>query len=194
MVAIDEQSTMAETGVKTSMAALRREIDQHETSILQQISILRNQEKQKMNDYKGALEEHSQEYHVQKAKLENLRTDGTQLMQSKEASEISIQRSNETLKAMQIPRLEYHHVQGIDQLQSLKEQIAQCGRYVKYSNPKLERLILNRTVQHEIRLDDMGLTRADMEIVADAIRSMEVTNSDCCFAFEYYQSPFPWME
>ena len=64
-------------------------------------------------------------------------------MQAKSDFEVYMERSNDALKEMQIPRRQYHYIQGIDQLEILKTQIVQCGRYVRCSNPELEICIVN---------------------------------------------------
>ena len=170
------------------MAALRRVIDEHERSMLQQISAKRTQEKRELEDYKGALARILRECDFQKAGLSILTTDGTKLMQAKADFEVHVKNTNKALQTMQIPRRQYHHIQGIDQLEILKRQIAQCVRYVRCSNPELERRIVNSQGQNYLELQAVCSTSADMEAVAHAVRSNKVSISEFCFAFARHQS------
>ena len=186
IVITGDHSTAAETQVKESMAALRRVIDEHERSTLLQISTIRTQEESELDDYKGALERHLQQCDSQMAKLTSLTTDGTKLMQSKVDFEVYIKRSNDALGGMQIPRRKYHHIQGIDQLEILKKQILPYSRYVKCSNPELEKGIVDSQGQKHLKLNGMGLTPADMEAVAPAVRSNKVSNGEVSFTLEHH--------
>ena len=185
IVVTGNHSTAAETQVKQSMEALRRIIDEHERSTLLQISTLRAQEKNELDNYKDALERHLQECDLQMAKLTILATDGTKLMRSKADFEASIRRSNDASKEMQIPRRKYHHIHGIDQLEMLNEQIAQYGLYARCHNPELEKRIIDSQGQNQLQLNGMNLTPADMKVVVTAVRSDKVSNGEVSFAFSH---------
>ena len=159
------------------MAALRLMIDEHEKSTLQQIAALRTEESSRLKDYKAELKWQSIQCDQQKDKLAKLTTDGIDLMQSEAAFKVSMQEITRALEEMQIPRRNYHHIQGIDQMEMVREQITQCGRYVKYSNLKLEQRIAVSDGQSKLELEDVRLTVADMGIVAHAVQSNQVSNS-----------------
>ena len=185
---VDDQSSAATAEAMTLMEALHCVIDEHEKSILLQISTMHTQEKKQLADYKGALERSLQECDSQTAKLAMLATDGTKLMQAKADFEVCIKRGNQTLERMQSPKCKHYHIQGMDQLERLKEQIVLCGQYVKYGNPELEKRTVASRGQKQLELDGMCLNPADMEIVLDAVRSNTVSNSDFCFVFAPHQS------
>ena len=158
------------------MAALRLMIDEHEKSTLQQISALRTEETKRLKDYKAELKWQSLQCDAQKDKLAKLTTDGVDLMKSEVDFIVSIDEIKRALEEMQIPRINYHHIQGIDQMEIVRKQIAQFGRYVKYSNPKIEKRIADSEGQSKLDLDGVGLTIADMDLVAEAVRSNKVSN------------------
>ena len=189
---VDDLGAAAETEVKTSMTAFRRVINEHERSTLLQISAKRTQEKKELNDYKGVLERHLQEYDLQKAKLATLITDRTKLMQAKADFEVHVKRINQTLEVTQIPRRQYHHIQGIDQLEILKKQLVQCVHYVRCSDPEVERRMVDSQGENELKLDGMYLNPSDMRMVLDAVRSDKVSNSDLYFTFATYQRGVFW--
>ena len=172
---------MAAAEMSTLMEALRLVINEHQKSTLLQISTILTEEKKKLADYKSALQRSLQDCDSQRAKLATLTTDGAKLLQANVDFEVSIKRSNQALEDIQISKRQYHHIQGIDQLEILKRQIVQCGRYVKYNNPGLEKRTVASREQKQLKLDGMRLDPADMEIVLDAVRSNKVSRSERSF-------------
>ena len=177
---IDDHSKAAELDVKESMVALRRAIDEHERSTLEQISASRAQEKKQLDDYKGEARRQLRECDLQKAKLEMLMLmkDGSRTVRSIGDFDEDIRRSNEAVQAMQMPKRTYHYVQGLGQLKSIQEQIARCGRYIRCSNRELERRIVDSDGQELLNVDDMNLTPSDMEVVASAVRYNRVRSRE----------------
>ena len=178
---IDDHSKAAELDVKETMAVLRRAIDEHERVTLEQISVLRAQEKKQLDDYKDEARRCLRECDLQKAKLEMLMLmkDGTKTVRSIDDFDDDIRRSNDAVQAMQLPRRTYHYLQGLGQLKSIEEQIARCGRYIRCSNRELERRIVDSDGQELLNVDDMNLTPSDMEAVANAVRYNRVRSSAC---------------
>lgn len=181
---IDDHSKLAELDVKETMAALRRTIDEHERSTLEKISTWRAEEKKQLDDYKNDARQHLRECDLQKAKLEMLMLmkDGSKTVRSIDEFDDDIRRSNETMRAMQMPRRSYHFVQGLRQLQSIQVQIARCGRYIRCSNQELERRIVDSDGQELLDVDDMKLTPLDMEVVTSAVRYNRVRSNGSPFS------------
>ena len=157
------------------MAALRVMINEHEKTVLKQISTVRSEESQRLKDYKAGLKWQTYQWDEQKEKLERLRIDGIDVMRSEAEFQASMANINQALEGMQIPRRNFYHIQGIDQMEKVKKKIAQWGRYVPYSNPEVEEHIADSAGQSKLELNDMCLDLEDVDIVAHTVRSSKVS-------------------
>ena len=121
---------------------------------------------------------HLQECDLLKAKLEMLVSvrDETRLVRSKAEFSRTILATDQTLQAVQIPRRDYHHIQGVDQMQALLQSIAQCARYEPHSNPELEELIVDSNGNDTLNLDGRCRNAGDIRMVVDILGQSTVSH------------------
>jgi transcription termination factor NusB len=165
------------------MVSLRRIIDKHEQTMLQQILTIEVNQKKRMEKCKMSLKNELQSLKMRNATLEMLFStkDHTKLIQVKQEFESYVTKTNETLQRLQMPTRTYHRLQGLDQLQEVKKKILQFGQYVNYSNPQLDKRIADNGKEQKLILTKSSLTDMDIKIVADALRNNTVRK--ICFSF-----------
>ena len=175
---IGYDSAVARKELTKSMLALRQLIDEHGRATLDLISSLEAQEKKALEDYKVPIRLRLQECQVQKAKLEIILSirDETRLVRSRAQFECAILESDQTLQDLQVPRRAYYHIQGVDQAQGLRESIVQCARYERYSNPELEKIIVDSNGSDVLNLDGKCRNHGDMKMVVDILGQSTVSH------------------
>jgi hypothetical protein len=176
ITAIDTDSKSSRKKVTETMASMRQIIDAHEKTMLQHISTIEMKQKKLMEGYKTPLKNELKSLSMKNAKLKILLSsqDHTKLLQVKQEFDAYVNKTNETLQTLEMPTRTYYHLQGLDQLQELKEKILQCEQYVKYINPRLEKKIADNKRNQTLSLEENGLTDFDMKIVADTLRNNAV--------------------
>ncbi|CAF4556775.1 unnamed protein product [Rotaria sp. Silwood2] len=176
---IDNNSKSDRQRMTESMAELRQIIDEHEKNMLQNISNTEEEQKTKLEDYKRSLTNDLQHLNMQKMSFEmlSLISNHNKLLEVKQGFDNYVNETNEKLKLLPMPTVTEYFLEGIDQLQSLKQNILQCGRYIEvppYRNPQLEQFINDNRKNRRIDLKLRNLTDSDMKIVADMIRQSTV--------------------
>ncbi|CAF5026505.1 unnamed protein product, partial [Rotaria sp. Silwood1] len=159
-----------------TMAEIRRVMDDHEKNILQNIFYTEKEQKKRIEDYKIPLTNELQRLNMQKVSFEMLSSmrNRTKLLEAKERFDDYVNKTNEKLKSLQMPPVTDYFLEGVDQLQSVKEKILQCGEYVeisRYHNPQLEKFISENGTKQELDLKLRNLTDSDMIFVADMLRN-----------------------
>ena len=115
------------------MKSLRGIIDEHEKSVLKQISVTEESQTKIMVDYRSRMQAElgrlNQEITnftmIVKAK------NPTKLMQAEQRFKEFIEGADGQLEKLALPTAAVHHLEGLDKLQLLKEEILKFGRYVK---------------------------------------------------------------
>jgi hypothetical protein len=161
------------------MTSLRKIIDEHEKAMLQQILTIEKEQKKQLEDYKIPLKNDMQNLNIQKTTLEMLLSskNHTKLLQTKQGFDNYVKKTNETLKSLQMPTRTEYFLEGLDQFQTIKEKIIQCGRYVEvppYHNSQLETIIADNRTNQKLDLNYRSLTDSDMKIVANLLQQSTV--------------------
>ena len=179
---VDNESRSNRIKITEAMISLRELINEHEDAILRQISTNENEQKKQLEDYKTKLNNELQNVNMQKVAFEMLISskDHMKLLQSKQRFDDYVNNTNGTLKSLSTPTATEYCLQGLDQLENLKEKIAQCGQYVQippYCNPQLEQLMTDNRTAQTLNLSNRNLTDLDMQIVANVLRKSKVGKS-----------------
>lgn len=162
------------------MAALRQTIDEHEQKVLDEIIKIETDQKQQIEEYQVRLQSEQHSLDIQKSNFTIILSvkEHTKLLQAKQGFIDYSNRTNDTLKDLQPPILTGYRIEGLYQLETLQEQIYQCGQFVQsstYSNSELENRITDNQVKTALKLDKQGLTDQDMEIIAATLRKTTVS-------------------
>ncbi|CAF3754566.1 unnamed protein product [Rotaria sp. Silwood1] len=176
---IDNNSKFSRQKMTETMAEIRRVIDKHEKDMLRNILKTEKEQKKRVEDYKIPLTNELQRLNMQKVSFEMLSSmrNRTKLLEAKERFDDYVNKTNEKLKSLQMPPVTDYFLEGVDQLQSVKEKILQCGEYVeisRYHNPQLEKFISENGTKQELDLKLRNLTDSDMIFVADMLRNSTV--------------------
>ncbi|CAF3716466.1 unnamed protein product [Rotaria sp. Silwood1] len=176
---IDNNSKFSRQKMTETMAEIRRVIDKHEKDMLRNILKTEKEQKKRVEDYKIPLTNELQRLNMQKVSFEMLSSmrNRTKLLEAKERFDDYVNKTNEKLKLLPMPTVTDYFLEGVDQLQSLKEKILQCGKYVeisRYHNPQLEKFISENGTKQELDLKLRNLTDSDMIFVADMLRNSTV--------------------
>ncbi|CAF4055174.1 unnamed protein product, partial [Rotaria sp. Silwood1] len=176
---IDNNSKSGRQRLTESMTEIRQIIDEHEKNILQNISNTEEEQKKRLEDYKKPLTNELQRLNMQKVSFEMLSSirNHTKLLEAKQGFHNYVKETNEKLKLTPMVTVTEYFLEGVNQLQSLKQNILQCGRYIEvppYRNPQLEEFISDNRKSRKLDLKLRNLTDSDMKIVADTMRQSTV--------------------
>ena len=113
-------------------------MDEHEKAVLKQISDAERTQTKIMVDYRsrmqaelGTLNQRIADF-TMIVKAKNL----TKLMEAKQRFDKFIEEAAGQLKKLALPTIAEHHLEGLDKLPLLKEEILKFGRYVKSPEKK----------------------------------------------------------
>ncbi|CAF1432583.1 unnamed protein product [Rotaria sordida] len=139
------------------MTLLRKTIDEHEKAMKQQILTIEKEQKKQLEDYKTLLKHKLQNLNIQQATFDILFSSKnyTKLLQTKQEFDDYVNKTNGTLKSLQMPSRTEFYLEGLDQLQIIQEKIKQCGRHVEippYHNAQLEKLIAENGTNQTLNL------------------------------------------
>ncbi|CAF3856489.1 unnamed protein product [Rotaria sordida] len=144
------------------MTLLRKTIDEHEKAMKQQILTIEKEQKKQLEDYKTLLKHKLQNLNIQQATFDILFSSKnyTKLLQTKQEFDDYVNKTNGTLKSLQMPSRTEFYLEGLDQLQIIQEKIKQCGRHVEippYHNAQLEKLIAENGTNQTLNLKDKNI-------------------------------------
>jgi hypothetical protein len=164
------------------MTFLRQIIDEHEKKMLQDIEKFQIEENQLIEKYKKELENQLNYFDLQK-KIFNLFisiNDQIRLLKNKSEFFVYINQTSEILDKLQRPIGIDYNINGLGQLQNLKEQILQCAKVTESSKtimqfsvdekPQIEKLI---TLQ-EVNLNGQSLTDQNMHMIVEILEKNTV--------------------
>jgi hypothetical protein len=188
--AIDDDSNSHKNKIIEAMTLLRKIIDEHEKTMLQQILMIEQEEKTKLEDSKAPLKNELQNFNMQKATFEILLStkNHAKLLQSKQRFDDYFNKTKGTLNSLKMPTRTQYCLDGLDQLQTITKQVMDCTKYIKmppYCNAQLEKLINDNLIIKELNLKGQKLMDADMEIVADGLRKSTVRKHFFNLLFSY---------
>jgi hypothetical protein len=177
--AVDVDSNSHQKKITEAMTLLRKIMDEHEKTMLQQILTIQQEEKTKLEKSTTPLKNELQNLNTQKATFEILLSskNHAKLLQSKQGFDEYVNKTSGTLNSLKMLTRTQYCLDGLDQLQTIKEKVTEYTRYVKmppYRNPQLEKLINDNQTKQELNLQGQQLIDADMEIVADVLRKSTV--------------------
>ena len=161
------------------MRSLHQIIDEHEKKMLQQILTIEQEGKKKIEDYKTPLKCELRNLNIQKATFEILlfSENQTKLLQAKQGFNDYINKTNGTIKSLQMPRRTRYCLEGLHHLQTIKDKITECGRCAimsSYRNSELEKIINDHGTKQKINLKGRYLIDSDMTIVANVLQNRTV--------------------
>ncbi|CAF4855062.1 unnamed protein product [Rotaria sp. Silwood1] len=181
--AVDNNSKSNQKKITNIMTLLRETIDEHEEAMRQQILTIEKEQKKQLEDYKTPLKHELQNLNIQKVTFEMLFSSKNyiKLLQTKQEFDDYVNKTNGTLKSLQMPSRTEYYLEELGQLQFIQEKIKQCGRYVEvppYHNAQLEKLIAENGKKQTLNLKGKNLTDSDMKIVADLLRKSTVISQE----------------
>ena len=184
IIEVDNTKKLSKTKVTAAMTSLRRVIDEHEQTVLDQILQIEKDQKKQIEEYQTRLQNEQHSLDTQKSNFKIILSvkGHTKLLQAKPGFVDYSCMTNGTLEDLRPPILTNYRIEGLYQLQALEEQIYQCGQFVQsstYCNPQLEQRIVDNQANPKLKLDNQKFTDQDMEVVADALRKSTV--SEYCF-------------
>ncbi|CAF3599181.1 unnamed protein product [Rotaria socialis] len=161
--------------ITEAIASLREIINTHERNMLEKISATEQEQKKQLEDFKNPLKNELQNLNMQKAIFEILVTSNnhTKILQIKKDFDNYIHKTKGTLKSLQISTKTEFSVQGLDQLQFLKQEIEQYGKYIQipaYHNSELEQFISQNRKKQKMNLNNRNLNDSDMKILVDILK------------------------
>ncbi|CAM2702981.1 unnamed protein product [Rotaria socialis] len=164
--------------ITEAIASLREIINTHERNMLEKISATEQEQKKQLEDFKNPLKNELQNLNMQKAIFEILVTSNnhTKILQIKKDFDNYIHKTKGTLKSLQISTKTEFSVQGLDQLQFLKQEIEQYGKYIQipaYHNSELEQFISQNRKKQKMNLNNRNLNDSDMKILTLTELSLE---------------------
>jgi len=164
------------------MTFLRQIIDEHEKKMLQDIEKFQIEENQLIEKYKKELENQLNYFDLQK-KIFNLFisiNDQIRLLKNKSEFFVYINQTIEILDQLQRPIGIDYNINGLGQLQNLKEQILQCAKVTETSKtimqfsvdekPQIEKLI----ALQEVNLNGQSLTDQNMHMIIEILEKNTV--------------------
>ena len=118
--------------------SLREIIDEHEKAVLQQISDTEESQKKTMVDYRGRMQGELETLNQQIADFTMIvkAKSPTKLMQAEQRFDEFIKGADGQLKKLALPTIAEHHLEGLDKLSVVKEEILKFGQYVKPSDKR----------------------------------------------------------
>ncbi|CAF3488437.1 unnamed protein product [Rotaria socialis] len=161
--------------ITEAIASLREIVNTHERNMLEKISATEQEQKKQLEDFKNPLKNELQNLNMQKAIFEILVTSNnhTKILQIKKDFDNYIHKTKGTLKSLQISTKTEFSVQGLDQLQFLKQKIEQYGKYIQipaYHNSELEQFISQNRKKQKMNLNNRNLNDSDMKILVDILK------------------------
>ena len=155
--------------------------------MIQRIEENETKEKKQIEEYEKRLQSEQQSSNVQSALFETLKSTGnnTKLLQLKQELVDYTNRTLKDLIALKPPTTTDYHIEELDQLQTLTENILQYGHFVEvpeHSNPQLVECIGNNQTNSMLYLSHQSLNAQDMKIVTDVLRNNQV-RIGCIFFF-----------
>ncbi|CAF4610131.1 unnamed protein product, partial [Rotaria sp. Silwood2] len=181
--------------INNSMNFLQRIIDEHEKEILEKIQNIDENNNKLMEDFKNRLQNELEDLEKQKLTLEILRSSKNpmKIMRARQEFIDYINRRNRILQGLQLPTKHTYRIEGIDQVQNVREHILQCGQFIDsvkhhdetitYHNPQLEKLIADNQMKQEWNFERKILIDEDMKILADALQNNTVRKKKPLFSF-----------
>jgi phosphoglycerate-specific signal transduction histidine kinase len=166
------------------MAFLRQSIDEYEKQILNQIENIQIDERQKIEEYKTIIETQFNHFYSQRNVLSYLCSVNDQIKLIKNKSQFFsyVNQTTEILYRLQTPVLTDYYVSGgLDQLQTLKQQITQDIRVIQtlkqilpaYSDGKPQ-LMEQCETNRDVNLNDQSLTDDDVHIIVQKLKNNTV--------------------
>ncbi|CAF1619038.1 unnamed protein product [Adineta ricciae] len=172
---IERVSQLHKLKIIETMAALREIIEQHEKSMLEHILAVEVSQTKEVEDYSTRLQEEVENLKKEIAKFTLIikTKNQTKLFQSKQDFDEYTKLILLRRKELKSPTGALHHIEGLEQLQTLIEKILTTVRYVEIPKSKksqLEQRIAN-TRASSLNLCHFRITDQDMQIVARALQN-----------------------
>ena len=121
-----------------AIKSLREIIDEHEKAVLQQISDTEESQTKIMVDYRSRMQAELETLIKEIADFTKIveAKNLTKLMEAEQRFDGFIKGADEQLKKLALPSIAEHHLEGLDKLPALKEEVLKFGQYVKSPEKK----------------------------------------------------------